>query len=75
LRTLWTTQLPTWKTLERAEELMQHYSLSSWDVLIVAACVDSGVARLYSEDSDASVQAEGLEVVNPFVIWSVKTIL
>jgi predicted nucleic acid-binding protein len=68
LRMLWTTQLPTWEILERAEELMQHYSLSSWDALIVAACLDGGVARLYSEDFDTSVQAEGLEVVNPFII-------
>lgn len=68
LRMLWTTQLPTWEILERAEELMQRYSLSSWDALIVSACLDGGVARLYSEDFDASVQAEGLEVVNPFII-------
>jgi predicted nucleic acid-binding protein len=64
---LWTTQLPTWDILERAEELMQRYSLSSWDALIVAACLDGSVTRLYSEDFDASVQAEGLEVVNPFI--------
>ena len=66
LRSLWTTQLPTWNVLSRAEDLTQHYSLSSWDALIIAACLEGGVTRLYSEDFDESVHAEGIEVVNPF---------
>jgi predicted nucleic acid-binding protein len=67
LRILWMTQLPAWEVLERAEALMQRYSLSSWDALIISACLESGVTRLYSEDFDASTQAEGLEIINPFV--------
>jgi predicted nucleic acid-binding protein len=35
---------------------------------LIAACLESGVTRLYSEDFDASAQAEGLEIVNPFVV-------
>jgi predicted nucleic acid-binding protein len=66
LRKLWVTQLPTWEMFERTEELLTRYSLSSWDALIVAACLEAGVTRLYSEDFDASAQAEGLEIVNPF---------
>jgi|ERR1044072_3929649 predicted nucleic acid-binding protein len=66
LRTLWTTQLPTWEIFDRTEELLIRYRLSSWDVLIVAACLEAGVTRLYSEDFDASATAEGLEIVNPF---------
>jgi predicted nucleic acid-binding protein len=66
LRVLWATQLPTWEILERAEVLMQRCSLSSWDALIVAACLEGGVTRLYTEDFDESVKTEGLEVVNPF---------
>ncbi|MGB9181950.1 MAG: PIN domain-containing protein [Pyrinomonadaceae bacterium] len=68
LRRLWDAQLPTWEVLLRAERLIQNYSLSSWDALIVAACLESGVTRLYSEDFDASVHAEGLEVINPFAV-------
>jgi len=68
LRMLWATQLPTWQILERAEVLMQRYSLSSWDALIVAACLEGGVTRLYTEDFDDSVRAEGLEVINPFAM-------
>jgi predicted nucleic acid-binding protein len=68
LQALWAAQLPTWEVLSRAEALMQSYKLSSWDALIVAACLEGGVTRLYSEDFDTSVRAEGLDVVNPFVI-------
>jgi predicted nucleic acid-binding protein len=66
LESLWATQSPAWAALERAEALMRHYSLSSWDALPVAACLEGGVTRLYSEDFDDSARAEGLEVVNPF---------
>lgn len=66
LRKLWATELPTWEMFERTEQLLQRYSLSSWDALIVAACLEAGVTRLYSEDFDKSAQAEGLEIVNPF---------
>jgi predicted nucleic acid-binding protein len=66
LRSLWAAQEPTWQVFERAEDLMRRYSLSSWDALLVAACLEVGVTRLYTEDFDNSVRAEGLEVVNPF---------
>lgn len=66
LRGLWAAQEPTWEVFERAEQLMRRYSLSSWDALLVAACLEVGVARLYTEDFDDSVRAEGLEVINPF---------
>jgi predicted nucleic acid-binding protein len=67
LRALWTTRLPSWEVAERAEELMRKYSLLVWDALIVAACLEAGVKRLYSEDFDSSIVKEGLDVVNPFV--------
>jgi predicted nucleic acid-binding protein len=66
LQSVWITKLPSWDVLDRAESLMNRYSLSSWDALIIAACLESNVTRLYSEDFDASAQAEGLEIVNPF---------
>ena len=34
LRSVWTTVLPTWNVLDRAENLMGSYSLSFWDALI-----------------------------------------
>ena len=66
LQSVWITKLPSWNVLERGESLMEKYSLSSWDALIIAACLEGGVTRLYSEDFDASAQAEGIEIVNPF---------
>lgn len=66
LQLLWTTKLPSWNVMDRAEALLQKYSLSFWDALLIAACLEGGVTRLYSEDFDASVRAEGLEVINPF---------
>jgi predicted nucleic acid-binding protein len=66
LRLLWTAQLPTWEVMAHAERLMIRYSLSSWDALLVAACLEAGVTHLYTEDFDTSVRAEGLEVINPF---------
>lgn len=66
LQLLWGTVLPTWDVFSRAEDLMRRRSLSSWDALLVAACLEAGVTRLYTEDFDDSLRAEGLEVINPF---------
>ena len=38
---------------------------SFWDAMIVAACLTSGVRRLYSEDISGR-EVPGLEIVNPF---------
>ena len=66
MRGAWRTVLPKWENFDRAERLLRKYSLSFWDAMIVAACLEGGVTRLYSEDFDDSARAEGLEVVNPF---------
>jgi predicted nucleic acid-binding protein len=65
-RRVWTTMLPSWRALERAERLLGAYSLSFWDAMIIAACLEGGVTRLYSEDFDAYARVDGLEIVNPF---------
>jgi predicted nucleic acid-binding protein len=66
LRRVWTTILPSWSLLEQAERLLDSYSLSFWDAMIIAACLEAGVACLYSEDFDAYSQVNGLQIVNPF---------
>ena len=68
LRSAWTTVLPTWLVIDHTEELMSRYHLSLWDALIVAACLENGVTRLYSEDFDASAATTGLEIINPFTV-------
>ena len=62
----WKVVLPVWKTLHKAETLISRYSVSFWDALIVAACLENGITRLYSEDIGDFFRSENLEVINPF---------
>ena len=66
LHRVWTLKLPSWAVIETAQQLLGAYSLSIWDAMIVAACLDGGVTRLYSEDFDAYSNIEGLSLINPF---------
>lgn len=68
MRQAWKTVLPTWSVMDKAIHLLTKYQLSFWDGLIISARLEAGVTRLYSEDFDASAQAEGLEIVNPFIV-------
>jgi predicted nucleic acid-binding protein len=68
MREAWQTILPTWSVIDRATQLLRTYQLSFWDAMIIAACLEAGVTRLYSEDFDKSAQAEGVEIINPFII-------
>ncbi len=66
LRSTWKAVPPRWEILVRARELTQRYSISFWDALLVSACNDTGIKRLYSEDLDTHDGLDGLEIVNPF---------
>ena len=67
LRVLWKLILPSENVLTRAEQLTATHSLSFWDAMIVAACMEGGITRLYTEDFDNSLtQTTGVEIVNPF---------
>ena len=63
---VWKTRPPWFPLIGRATELMDARSLSFWDALLIAACLDSGVTRLYTEDMHHGLRIESLEVVNPF---------
>lgn len=65
LRRVWTSILPRWSAIDLAERLLGAYSLSFWDAILIAACLEGGVKRLYSEDFDAYRHVDGLEIVNP----------
>jgi predicted nucleic acid-binding protein len=65
LRRVWTTLLPSWSLLDEVERLQSSYSLSTWDALAIAACLQSGVQRLYTEDFSAYPRIDGLEILNP----------
>ncbi len=66
LRLVWVTLIPSWESLDRAHDLLSKYSLSYWDAMILAACLEGGITRFYTEDFDAYPSVEGLEIVNPF---------
>ena len=57
---------PTSEVLNRAKPLHTRQGWSFWDAMIVAACLEAGVARLYSEDLSGRVAPEPLQIINPF---------
>jgi predicted nucleic acid-binding protein len=58
--------LPTATNLTHARELHVAHSVSLWDALVLAACVEAGVDTFYSEDVPGLETSETLRVVNPF---------
>ena len=52
--------------MDRMHAIRSRYSLSTWDGLLVATCLEGGVQRLYTEDFDAYREIDSLEIVNPF---------
>ena len=62
----WDLVEPQAPVIDTALSLLDRYSLSFWDSLLVAACIHAGVERLYTEDFDAYPRIDGLEIVNPF---------
>jgi predicted nucleic acid-binding protein len=69
----WKTAFPDWATLDVATDLMQKRSLSIWDALILSACLQNEVKRLYSEDLDTHNGLGGMEIINPFRSSNGKT--
>ena len=64
---LWKLIVPSENVFVRAEQLTASHNLSFWDPMIVAACMEGSITRLYSEDFDNSLkQTTGFEIVNPF---------
>lgn len=66
LQQVWYTALPTWRVIDRAENMMSRFSLSHWDSMIIAACLEANVQTLYTEDFGYS-SIDGLGIVNPFI--------
>jgi predicted nucleic acid-binding protein len=67
LRGLWKLIVPSENVFVRAESLTTVNNISFWDAMIVAACMEGGITRLYTEDFDNAIsRATGVEIVNPF---------
>jgi predicted nucleic acid-binding protein len=58
--------VPSNEVLESARLLHVEQQWSYWDALLVAACREAGVTRLYTEDLPGRTPPDGLEIVNPF---------
>jgi len=58
--------LPTGNVLNQAKAFHLDRQVSFWDAMIYAACRETGVQRIYSEDLPGSALPD-LEVINPFV--------
>lgn len=57
---------PSLALYRRALDLQARYRCSFYDSLIIAAALDAGCTRLYSEDLQDGQRIEGLTVENPF---------
>lgn len=57
---------PQHTTVLTALDLSRRFSLSHWDSMLLAACVEAGVTTLYSEDLSNGVRYDSVLVVNPF---------
>jgi predicted nucleic acid-binding protein len=57
--------LPAAGALERARILHTEDGWSYWDAMVVAACLECGVTRLYSEDLPGRAVRWPVEIVNP----------
>ena len=67
LQQVWYTALPTWSVIDRAENIMKRFSLSHWDSMIIAACLEANVQMLFTEDLGYS-SIDDLAIVNPFQV-------
>ena len=65
-RSLFPLRLPTERVLQLSFDLRSRYSLSHWDSMLLAACKESGLTTLYSEDMAAGMNYDGVTIVNPF---------
>lgn len=66
LRPLWQID-PSTELYLRALELRERYGFSFYDSLIIAAALEAGCTRLYTEDMQHGQQIQGLTIQNPFL--------
>lgn len=58
---------PTVASLAISVELNNTYSLSHWDSMLLAACVEAGIDTIYSEDLSNNTTYGSVRVINPFL--------
>jgi len=65
-RRMFPLTMPKPTCLDRALALASRYTLSHWDSMLLAACLEAGVTTLYTEDMGAPRKIDALELINPF---------
>ena len=63
---LFPVAMPSMSMIPRSLGLTSRHSLSHWDSLLIAACIEANVETLYSEDFGDGEQYDTVTVVNPF---------
>ncbi len=70
----WIEQLDIWPCVpvdahlvKAGIEMSERYKISYWDGAIVAAAVELGVRRLYSEDLNHGQSYGSVQIINPFM--------
>lgn len=58
--------LPSPAALVHARVLHETHKVQFWDAMLLGACADAGITRVYSEDRPGLERPGGIEVVNPF---------
>jgi predicted nucleic acid-binding protein len=66
-RRLFSLVLPTPHVIDLALDPSKRYSLSHWDSMLVAACVEAQAVKLCTENMGAPRTIGSLELVNPFI--------
>ncbi len=56
---------PSTTIFDISHDLSSRYSLSHWDSLLVAACIEAGVDTLYSEDMGDGAVYDSVTIINP----------
>ena len=67
LRDCFPIRVPELSTLDRSVKIHVQLQVSPWDALLIAACADAGVTRLYTEDFQSQSVIDGVQLINPFV--------
>jgi predicted nucleic acid-binding protein len=66
-RSFFPVVMPIPVVLDRALDLADQHSLSHWDSMLVAACLEAGVDTLHTEDMGSPRVIESLQLENPFL--------
>ncbi len=66
LMTRFRVAIPSEGLVLQGLRLREAHQMSYWDSLLLAACLDAGVTRLYTEDIQSRPVIDSVELIDPF---------